>query len=483
VTISGYLAQALGAVLLILVSRLPALKRLRRFTFPLVLLALTAAAAAAIDLLDLDATTLERLAQGANVLVLVFLATSMALAVLFHWLLGHRSEFPGLGRDLIAIVVQVAMLAVVLKYFFGVELTALLATSAIITVIVGLALQQTLGSLFSGIILAVEGKITPGRWVRAGKQIGRVEEHGWRSVTLRTTTDRLIMIPNSQIAGEHLELLGGGDTTMAVTIMLGVGYRAAPDQVKTVLLGVARDTPGLGCVREPQVLTHDFADSAIVYECRLWTATPWQEAAILDAFLTRAYRALERAGMEIPFPQRTVHLMGPEPTHDHIALASSALARCDLFSGLPEEGLSTLAHTSHLHTFAPGEAVMHEGELSQAMFVVAGGEAIVVRAIRSEETEVGRLAVGAVFGDIAFLLGLPRTATVRAASTLEVLEIDATTLRTLLEQLPDLAEELARRVAERKAGIDSQAEREQEAGPQTMKEILKGLLRIIGLRS
>ena len=65
----------------------------------------------------------------------------------------------------------------------------------------------------------------------------------------------------------------------------------------------------------PRILTVEFADSAVLYECRLWTRTPWRREDVTDQMLTRAHQALARAGMEIPFPQRTLHRAArSEPT-------------------------------------------------------------------------------------------------------------------------------------------------------------------------
>ena len=95
--------------------------------------------------------------------------------------------------------------------------------------------------------------------------------------------------------------------------------------------------------------------------------------------------------------------------------------------------------------FAPGEAVVREGEASIALYVVARGEAVVVHAGQ----EVARVGEGEVFGEMAFLSGAPRAATVRAAAALAVVEVDSRALTALLAERRGLAEELANRMASR----------------------------------
>ena len=208
---------------------------------------------------------------------------------------------------------------------------------------------------------------------------------------------------------------------------------------------MAADVPQVLTEPAPQVLVREFAESAVAYECRLWTHEPWKAADLTDAFLTRAHAALARAGMEIPFPQRSVHLVGARPVQDPVQTSRDALAGCALFAGLPEDAVARLATTARWLVFAPGEAVVREGDASIALYVVARGEAVVVHAGQ----EVARVGEGEVFGEMAFLSGRPRAATVRAATALAVVEVDSRALTALLAERRSLAEELAKRMASR----------------------------------
>jgi hypothetical protein len=184
----------------------------------------------------------------------------------------------------------------------------------------------------------------------------------------------------------------------------------------------------------------------IEYECRLWTARPWQVNDLRSEYLTRAWAALDRVGMEIPFPQRTVQFAAPAQAVDTVAQRAGAIATTKVFSGLPGEAVDRLAGRSRRLRFAPGEAIVREGEASRALYVIADGEAVVTAAGR----EIGRLAAGEVFGEMAFLTGEPRRATVRAQGSLAVVEVDSAALTALLEEHRELADELAHRMASRR---------------------------------
>jgi small-conductance mechanosensitive channel/CRP-like cAMP-binding protein len=388
--------------------------------------------------------------EWASVIVLLafgYLTARLLLLVLFEWLLAQRMGVvvPRLARDVAALLLYLLTAAVVLRYALGMDVGTILGSAALLTVVVGFALQETLGALLAGLALTWEQRFEDGHWVEVDGITGEVEELGWRSLVLRTRLGERVLIPNSVVARARVRLLGDGDQVVAVPVRLGVAYGVPPHAVKEVLRRVAADLPMVLADPPPQVLVRELADSAVVYECRLWTRTPWLAADLTDALYTRAHAALGRAGMEIPFPQRTVHLVKGRPAEDPVRMRSRALARCVLFTGLPEDAVELLASTAHWQVYAPGEAVVREGEASRALYVVARGEAVVVHGAK----EIARVGEGEVFGEMAFLSGAPRSATVRASGELAVVEVDSEALRSLLVERADLTEELANRMASR----------------------------------
>ena len=394
----------------------------------------------------------------AVLLALGYLLAKLALLVVFEWLLAQRMRVvvPRLARDVVALLLYVLVVATVLRY----------------------GLNMNVGGLLAGLALAWEQRFEAGSWVEVDGIVGEVEELGWRSLLLRTRLGERVLIPNSQVARARTHLYGEGEQTVAVPVRLGVAYGAPPYAVKEVLQRVAADVPLVLTDPAPQILVREFAESGIGYECRLWTHEPWLAADLTDAFLTRAHAALARAGMEIPFPQRSVHLVAARPAPDLVQMSRDALASCALFAGLPEDAIAELATTARWQVFAPGEAVVREGEASRALYVVAHGEAVVVHGGQ----EVARVGEAEVFGEMAFLSGAPRAATVRAGAALAVVEVDSRALTALLAERRGLAEELANRMAERQQEL---AAREAMAGepapPKGLASfLLERLLRLVG---
>jgi small-conductance mechanosensitive channel len=431
---------------------------LRRLRGALALVAVTALAWWGVALAEVDGRW-EEWASVALLLSVGYLLARAALLAVFEGLLAQRVgvTVPRLARDVAALVVYLLVAAAILRHALDMEVGALLATSAAITAVVGLAMQETLGTLLAGLTLAWEQRLPAGEWLEVEGISGRVEELGWRTLVLRTVLGEQVLIPNSQVARGRIRVLGQGRRAVAIPVRLGVAYSVPPHEVKAVLARAAADTPLVLADPPPRLFTIEFADSAVVYEARLWTLEPWREPEIRDGFLTRAHASLARAGMEIPFPQRVVTMRAAAAPARETDGRLAALSACSLFGGLPGPALESLASASTWQGYAPGEAVVREGEASAALYVVARGEAIVERA----GAEVARVGAGEVFGEMAFLSGAPRSATVRAATALSAVEVDSHALGGLLAEHAELAGELASRMAEREqhlARLELQAE-------------------------
>lgn len=440
------ISLVLFTVLIALLVRIEPLRRLRPLTAPLMLTAAAAFAHFLSSTLTTD-PSLQRATEISLVLALGFLVARGCLILVFDGLLVRRMGFepPRLMREVVALVVYLILGAVLLRSL-DVQITGLIATSAILSVVVGLALQQTLGNLLAGLALAWEQRLSIGTWVEIDGRVGIIEQTGWRSLIIRTRLDERLLVPNSEVGAAKIMILGTGERPAAVAVRLGVAYGVPPDAVKSVFMAVAKDIPVVLADPPPRILTVEYADSAVIYECRLWTRRPWARDDLADHFLTRAHQALARAGMEIPFPQRTLHRAPRRQPTDSSDRRLQTIRTSELFHDISVDALAAMAENSRILRFAPGEAVVRDGEESTALYLVISGEA----AVEMKHREIARVKPGDVFGEIAFSTGSLRTATVRAAETaIEVVELDEGSMRSLLEDQPELAGELAKKMAER----------------------------------
>jgi small-conductance mechanosensitive channel len=446
------LAVALTTLVLIAAGKLVSSQLLRSVRWTLALVALAAFIDWAIAVV-LPASRWEELAAIGLLVALGFLAARALVALVIEWLLVQRVGvvMPRLARDVVSLLLYIAVTALVLRYAAGMQLGGLALPSAVITVLVGLAMQETLGTLLSGLALAWEKRLEAGVWVEIDGLEGAVEELGWRSLVLKTNLDERIIVPNSQAARARMKILGTGSPPVAYPVHLQAAYSSPPHVVKRLLEEVCRDLPFAVGQPSPRILTRKFDENGILYECRVWTAEPKRHNDIVDALLTRAHAVFGREGVEIPLPQRILRRALQRPADDPVASCREALARCKLFAGLPAHALDVLAGASRWLAFAPAEIVVREGEASRALYVVGAGEASVMHG----GIEVAKVGEGEVFGEMAFLSGAPRSATVRAAGGLGVVEVDSHALRTLLTEHGELAEELAGRMVVRRAELEA----------------------------
>ncbi len=338
------LGLVLFTLLIALVLRTEPLQRLRPLTAPLLLTAAAALVHFLVGTLDADANPAhQRYRAGA----VARLSGRPRLPVAGLRLgsgppNGSRPAASHAGGRCAG--VYLALGAILLRSL-GVEVTGIIATSAVITVVVGLALQQTLGNLLAGLALAWEQRLSIGTWVEIDGQVGIIEQTGWRSLIIRTRLDERLLVPNADVgaAQDHHPRyrVNGRRPSPSAWVWPTV---SRPMRRKTSSPPCAGDIPGILKDPPPRILTVEYADSAVIYECRLWSRTPWAREDITDLFLTRAHQALARAEMEIPFPQRTLH-RAPRRNETDTAerRRRSASPIAELFGDLPSEALAAMA--------------------------------------------------------------------------------------------------------------------------------------------
>jgi len=148
---------------------------------------------------------------------LLVLAVKVVAYFIFDYLVQGKQgvRYPKLIKDVVVFILFVAGVLLILKYYLGQPVSGLLASTAVLTVVIGFALQDVLGNLFSGIVLNFEDAFKIGDWVRVGEREGRVEQFGWRSFKVRTVDRELIVIPNQSAAKAEVLIYGAGRQPVA----------------------------------------------------------------------------------------------------------------------------------------------------------------------------------------------------------------------------------------------------------------------------
>ncbi|MCP5071046.1 MAG: mechanosensitive ion channel family protein [bacterium] len=193
--------------------------------------------------------------------------------------------------------------------------SAWLASAGILGLAVGFAAKDTLANLFAGLFIIADAPYQLGDFIVLGTgERGRVTDIGLRSTRILTRDDVEVTIPNSVMANTKIvNETQGPAPKRRVRVDVGVSYTADLDQVKDELIAVAAACDYIEDDPKPSARVRSLGDSAITVQLRGYIKEPYLRGRAVDALLTGAHKRLAAAGIEIPFPQRVVHMSPGSP--------------------------------------------------------------------------------------------------------------------------------------------------------------------------
>lgn len=394
-------------------------------------------------------------------------------------------EAPTLAGNIFSIVAFTALFLLIFRVEYPkIDLTGLLTTSAIFGVILGLALQDTLGNFFAGISLHADRPFQVGDVVSIGHEhhTGVVEGITWRAIKLRTFQNHLVLLSNSSVAKEAIEVCPRNNLNARLVYFSSL-YTDSPAKAIHIVREAVREAENVSQAITPIVRIRNLGESGVEYEIKYWLVD-YARYNDTDALLRqRIWYAFRRAGLTFNYPTRTVRFerkpKSAAAESDHGALIER-LAAVDVFAPLSVEEIAALARAAARHVFAHDEMVIRAGDSGSSMFVVHHGR------VQVEVNEGGHfrplavLSQGDFFGEMALFTGEPRTANVVALEETEVLEIGHDAMKELFDTNPDLVEALSHIIAERRRGLANRP----EGGPLPDESagILDSIKRFFGLR-
>jgi len=394
-------------------------------------------------------------------------------------------EAPTLVRNIFSIVAFTALFLLIFSSLFeDVNLGALFTTSAIFGVILGLALQDTLGNFFAGISLQADRPFQVGDVITVGqKHTGVVEEITWRAVKIRTFQNHIIEINNSTAAKEPLEVCPRVNLN-ARLIFFNTLYTDSPAKTIHVVREAVREADNVSRMITPIVRIRDLGESGVDYELKYWLED-YAKYNDTDALVRqRIWYAFRRARLNFAYPTRTLHVersakIGVQNGEGEIIV--DRLSAVDIFAPLSVEETSMLAQAAVSHVFAPGETVIRAGDPGSSMFVVHNGRVCVQINDKGKLRTVATLNEGDFFGEMALLTGEPRTANVVAMEETEVLEIGHKAMKGVFETNPGLVESLSYIIVERRQALAARADT-LDTSTEGPAGILSAIKRFFGLK-
>lgn len=408
--------------------------------------------------------------------------------LIFSTVLRHstQSEISSLLRTVISIIIYIVSFFIIFQSQYpGVQLAPLFTGSTIIGIVVGLALQDTLGNLFSGIALQADQPFQVGDVIAiSNRGSGVVEAVSWRGVKIRTFQNKLLVMSNSVMGKETIEV-APRDNLNARVVFFSTIYTDSPAKTIVAVREAVRQIDNVSQKIRPVVRIRNLGESGIDWEVKYW-AEDYAKHNDTDALIRqRIWYVFNREHIEFSFPTRTVHMEPklPEITiEEALDAATEHLNNVSIFSPLSDEEIEKLAQESTRRVYAPGEAIVRKGQEGNSMFVVLRGVVNVQLPQNDGVKTINTLRENDYFGEMSLLTGMPRSATVVAAEETEVLRISKHALKPIFEANPELVKSIVDIIEERRLLLDVPAEEMSIGTGKKNKGVLNIIRKFFGLK-
>ena len=381
--------------------------------------------------------------------------------------LGKTCPFTRLSRSLLRLAIMLGVASLLIKYQLDGEIGVLLTSTAIVTGVIGYAMQGVLGNLLAGMSLHASRSMSVGDWIEVDGEIGKVFLVNWRETRMRTVGGHVVIIPNGKLADLTIRNFSSPTPLRRHEVPIAASYGDAPGDVIAALLESAQAVPAVEKLPAPDAYVTGFKDFCIEYVLRFWSRQYEQRMVIEGHVMRMIWYKFQRRGIEIPFPMsgrlldnfmEAVHMQKfQNPPPSEIERVVDDLLRSDFGSKLmaDSEGLCLLSR-EEIKTVAPditrtrftrNETLMHQGDDGDSFYVLVQGT--VHGHITNSDTDRPvefDLQPGTLFGEMSLLTGLPRSATMTATTDCELLEFDRRAFAHLLslrEEIPQVLSDLA----------------------------------------
>lgn len=296
---------------------------------------------------------------------------------------------PGVIKNMVAFIVYTLALFAIVAFVYNQKLTGLLATSGMLAMIVGLAIQMNLSNIFSGIALNLEHPFRVGDWVRIGEHEGQVIDVNWRATRLLTRVKHEISIPNTPVADSPIINYSSNDGETRQILKIGVHPVHDVAQVKALLISAAYKHPNVVTNPPPQCPFAGVEDGIAQYKL-IFSYTDYAlTMQVVDQVWSQIIANFQSAGINYLPPMQRIELhkafLGPQVDIDK----ASEFRKIELFSGLPEAFSQDLESLVEEKEFKAGEYLVQVGTQNHSLYILRTG----VVAVMAENKDGQRLEV------------------------------------------------------------------------------------------
>ncbi len=410
-------------------------------------------------------------------LLQAFTLVNLAATALFSVTLRMAGvNVPLLAGDILVGVGYIAATLGVLSTH-GLNPTGALASAAVVSAVIAISLQGTLGNIVGGVALQLDGSIREGDWVQLenGKQ-GRVRSVRWRHTVIETRDWSTIVVPNAQLLSNSITILGkreGKAVPQRYWVWFNVDFRFSPTRVIDVVTEALRAAPieGVASDPPPNCVCMDFTkerrESFATYAVRFWLTDLAHDDPAASRVRARIYTALRRAAIPLAVPAHLTWVEVDDTDRRARRTAREVDDRFQVLRGLPlfraltDEEVRTLAVDLSKAVYTAGEICTRQGARAHWLYILASGS-VEVRVKVDPDGDgpapatmkvVRRLEAPDHFGEMGLMTGQARTADVVAVTDVECYRLDKENFERVLLARPEIANELSDRLAQRRVEL------------------------------
>lgn len=394
-------------------------------------------------------STLVRIVESAFWVVLLYAVLGTVDALVFGLREGSTStqRLPKLFRDLARALLVAIGATVIYSQVWGQEIEAALTALGLGSIVIGLALQEPLGNIVSGLMLLLERPIAVGDWVEVDEVRGKVVEINWRSVHIETPTRELQVVPNVELYKASFANLSRPTPVRTEVVEMGFSYDDPPNRVKEVMLGLLSSVPGVLDDPPPVVRTVAFGDFSVNYKLIFSVDSQAVLFAVRDEVMTRLWYVSRREGLTIPYPIQMEY--GPDESPGPPATPPGELLRehARYRPAIEREG----APTPTTVEWADGETIQSPERRFRGFALVLRGRArLLARDARGSLAEIGTVGPGESFGSQLAASTSTSDLTIVADGDLKAMVFDEDAIGQLLAGSPSLAAEIGDAIESRR---------------------------------
>ena len=360
---------------------------------------------------------------------------------------------PNIVRLFLAFMIYFMAVVGIIAFVYEQALTSILATSGVIAMIIGLAIQINISNIFSGIAINIERPFRINDWVQIGNfEEGKIVDITWRTTRLKTRAECILSIPNSMASESPILNFCYPDDAYWLWPLVYVHPMHPPARVKKILLDALLSADQVLKEPAPIVFLKGINEWAAVYWIAFCADDYGKKYFILENVWERVWFHLNRAGITPAVHRQEIHLFKGvnERGGDEAAKPITLLQEVDIFKPFSQQAKRHLSERLRRHRFAPDDVIVQQGDAGDSLFIIVEGVVgIYVLADDGKSKEVARLGAGNFFGEMALMTGEDRTATVISVVDTYLFEITQADIAPLMAEQPEVSELVSKELTKR----------------------------------